>query len=195
MIFPTRVAAGGRTRPAARLLAPLALCAGLAACGPDLTAEQCVALDWYGQGLAAGERGADAGAYARLADHCAEFGVRADARAWEEGRRDGLARWCTPRTAFVQASRGRDVTATCAGYGDDRRGMARAREDGFEVRRLDGRIFDLDQERRRTERDLRALPREHKFDRARDALLRALRRLDHEAYELRRDRDRIAARW
>lgn len=85
----------------------------LAACA-SLTEEQCLEGNWFGIGQRDGIRGAS---FSRLKDHvkaCSEVGIVPNQSLWEEGRRDGLQRYCTPASAYQIGRRGRPINNVCS---------------------------------------------------------------------------------
>lgn len=80
-----------------------------------LSEGQCVAGDWYAIGKRDGALGQ---ARSRLFKHgqaCAQYGMRPDERAYDAGRRHGLARYCTPRQGFIEGREGRGYRGVCTG--------------------------------------------------------------------------------
>ncbi|HYC66948.1 DUF2799 domain-containing protein [Brevundimonas sp.] len=78
-----------------------------------MSAEQCMAGDWSGQGYADGMSGLT---MSRLDDHaqaCAEHGVTPDAAAYAAGRREGLVRYCTPGKGFEVGRTGSGYAGVC----------------------------------------------------------------------------------
>lgn len=78
-----------------------------------MSAEQCMAGDWSGQGYADGQQGLT---MSRLDDHaraCAEHGVTPDATAYAAGRRQGLVHYCTPHKGFEVGRAGSGYAGVC----------------------------------------------------------------------------------
>jgi len=78
-----------------------------------MSAEQCMAGDWSGQGYADGQQGFT---MSRLDDHakaCAEHGVTPDAGAYAAGRRQGLVHYCTPQKGFEVGRAGSGYAGVC----------------------------------------------------------------------------------
>jgi hypothetical protein len=78
-----------------------------------MSAEQCMAGDWSGQGYADGQQGLT---MSRLDDHaeaCAKHGVTPDAAAYAAGRRQGLVRYCTPWKGFEVGRTGSGYAGVC----------------------------------------------------------------------------------
>ncbi|WP_332659322.1 DUF2799 domain-containing protein [Brevundimonas sp.] len=81
-----------------------------------MSAEQCQAGDWSGQGYADGVEGLT---MSRLNDHaeaCAEHGVTPDAAAYGAGREQGLAQYCTPDRGFRAGRTGSTYAGVCPAY-------------------------------------------------------------------------------
>ncbi len=78
-----------------------------------MSAEQCMAGDWSGQGYTDGLSGLT---MSRLDDHakaCAEHGVTPDATAYAAGRREGLVHYCTPAKGFEVGRTGSGYAGVC----------------------------------------------------------------------------------
>lgn len=85
---------------------------GLASCA-TMSADQCLAGDWAGQGLSDGASGLS---MSRLADHaeaCEKHGVTPDASAYRSGRDQGLVRYCTPDNGFRAGRTGSAYAGVC----------------------------------------------------------------------------------
>lgn len=102
-----------RLTPWRALLALAALAALLAGCA-SLSEGQCRAGDWRGIGFADGARGRTADYVAQHQKACAEFGIAPDVAAWQAGRVEGLAQYCTPQTAYREGRAGRGMAAVCS---------------------------------------------------------------------------------
>lgn len=102
-----------------RLLIVAAAAAGavlaLGSCA-TMSAEQCMAGDWAGQGYSDGAAGLS---MSRLNEHteaCAEHGVTPDRSAYAAGRDQGLMRYCTPATGFRSGRTGSGYGGVCPSY-------------------------------------------------------------------------------
>lgn len=81
-----------------------------------MSAEQCQAGDWSGQGYADGVAGLT---MSRLNDHaeaCAKHGVTPDAAAYGAGREQGLVQYCTPERGFREGRTGVSYVGVCPSY-------------------------------------------------------------------------------
>lgn len=88
---------------------------GLASCA-TMSADQCLAGDWVGQGYSDGASGMS---MSRLADHaeaCVKHGVTPDAVAYRSGRDQGLVRFCTPANGFRAGRTGSGYAGVCPAY-------------------------------------------------------------------------------
>jgi len=88
---------------------------GLASCA-TMSADQCLASDWVGQGFSDGASGL---AMSRLDDHaeaCAKHGVIPDAGAYRSGREQGLIRYCTPANGFRAGRTGSGYAGVCPAW-------------------------------------------------------------------------------
>ena len=122
-----------------------------------MSAEQCMAGDWSGQGYVDGQQGLT---MSRLDDHakaCAEHWVTPDAGAYAAGRRQGLVQYCTLPKGFEVGRTGSGYAGVCPseletdfmyGYRDGQvvhaaeQALANARS---RVDRLGGRLEELDE--------------------------------------------------
>lgn len=81
-----------------------------------MSAEQCQAGDWSGQGFADGAAGLT---MSRLNDHaeaCAEHGITPDAAAYGAGREHGLVEYCRPDRGFREGRTGSAYAGVCPSY-------------------------------------------------------------------------------
>ena len=91
------------------LAALTVIMSGCATLGKD----ECLNADWFSIGYEDGARGYKT---SRIGDHrraCAKHGVAPDFESYENGRRQGLAEWCTPRNGYAQGSRGKIYNGVC----------------------------------------------------------------------------------
>lgn len=99
-----------------RLLITAAAAAGaalaLGSCA-TMSAEQCMAGDWSGQGYADGQSGLTMSRLDEHAEACAEHGVTPDAAAYAAGRRQGLVQYCTPYKGFEVGRTGSGYAGVC----------------------------------------------------------------------------------
>lgn len=89
--------------------------AGVMALGScaTMSAEQCMAGDWSGQGFADGAAGLT---MSRLNDHaeaCTKHGITPDAAAYGAGREQGLLRYCMPDRGFEAGRTGASYGGVC----------------------------------------------------------------------------------
>ena len=78
-----------------------------------MSAEQCMAGDWSGQGYADGQSGLT---MSRLDEHgeaCAKHGVSPDTASYAAGRREGLVHYCTPGRGFEVGRTGSGYAGVC----------------------------------------------------------------------------------
>ena len=91
-------------------------CAGammaLGSCA-TMSAEQCMAGDWSGQGYADGQSGLTMSRLDEHAEACAKHGVTPDAAAYAAGRRQGLLQYCTPHRGFEVGRTGSGYAGVC----------------------------------------------------------------------------------
>jgi hypothetical protein len=78
-----------------------------------MSAEQCMAGDWSGQGYADGQSGLTMSRLDEHAEACAKHGVTPDAAAYAAGRRQGLVYYCTPGKGFEVGRTGSGYAGVC----------------------------------------------------------------------------------
>ncbi|MFN3931166.1 MAG: DUF2799 domain-containing protein [Brevundimonas sp.] len=78
-----------------------------------MSAEQCMAGDWSGQGYADGQQGLTLSRLDDYAKACAEHGVAPDPAAYAAGRRQGLVHYCTPARGFEAGRSGSAYAGVC----------------------------------------------------------------------------------
>lgn len=128
---------------------------GVGSCA-TMSAEQCQAGDWSGQGYVDGQVGLSMSRLDEHAEACARHGVAPDAAAYAAGRREGLVRYCTPDRGFEAGRTGSGYAGVCPadleadftlGYGDGQ--VVHAAEEALSSARsrvdsLGSRLEDLD---------------------------------------------------
>lgn len=80
----------------------------------SMSADECVASDWYTIGFEDGSRGYTA---ARLGDHrkaCAKHGIAPDFTAYRAGHEEGLRDFCKPSRGFRLGSGGGSYSGVCS---------------------------------------------------------------------------------
>lgn len=99
-----------------RLLITAAAAAGaalaLGSCA-TMSAEQCMAGDWSGQGYIDGQSGLTMSRLDEHAEACAKHGVSPDAAAYAAGRSQGLVHYCTPHKGFEVGRTGSGYAGVC----------------------------------------------------------------------------------
>lgn len=103
-----------RTRFIGLMAAPL-LFAGLvllSACA-SISAEECLAADWYSIGVEDGAKGYTMSRLGAYRKDCAEVGVAPDADEYSRGRDVGLQSFCTYDRGFNEGKMGRYNSAVC----------------------------------------------------------------------------------
>ncbi|MDP1914023.1 MAG: DUF2799 domain-containing protein [Brevundimonas sp.] len=81
-----------------------------------MSAEQCMAGDWSGQGYADGASGLSMSRLSEHSEACAKHGVTPDASAYSAGREQGLVRYCTPTSGFQAGRSGSGYGGVCPSY-------------------------------------------------------------------------------
>lgn len=95
------------------VLTMLMLALGVSGCA-SMSADECVASDWYTIGFEDGSRGHTA---ARLGDHrkaCAKHGIAPDLTAYRAGHEEGLRDFCKPSRGFRLGSGGGNYNGVCS---------------------------------------------------------------------------------
>ena len=88
---------------------------GLASCA-TMSAEQCQAGDWSGQGFADGASGLSMSRLSEHAEACAKHGIAPDSAAYAAGRDQGLVRYCTPANGFHAGRTGSGYGGVCPSW-------------------------------------------------------------------------------
>lgn len=153
--------------------APVILAALLLGGCATLSDEECLTADWRAVGQGDGARGRDGGFVTQHARACAEVGVAPDVAAWEAGRREGLAGYCTPLNAYRLAASGGGLAPVCAGF--DQAALAAADAEGREEWLRRERLRAVERAIDRREREIARLRRAPKPDARTEARIRALR--------------------
>lgn len=95
------------------VLTMLVLALGAGGCA-SMSADECVASDWYTIGFEDGSRGYTA---TRLGDHrkaCAKHGIAPDLTAYRAGHEEGVRDFCKPSRGFRLGSGGGNYNGVCS---------------------------------------------------------------------------------
>ncbi len=97
------------------LLGLLAMPLLLTACATTggIKPEQCTSADWQGIGYQDGLLGHNANFIYNHAKRCAKAGVTPNQVLWEQGRQNGLKRYCTPLRAYQLGREGINYNNVC----------------------------------------------------------------------------------
>jgi hypothetical protein len=107
-------AGGGRRRYGALHALPALLVGLLALSGcASLSAEECLAADWYTIGVEDGSRGQSVSRIGAHRKACAEVGVQPDMVRYNEGRAFGLQSFCTRERGYAEGENGRNYSGVC----------------------------------------------------------------------------------
>jgi Spy/CpxP family protein refolding chaperone len=87
----------------------------LASCA-TMSAEQCLAGDWSGQGYADGVSGLTMSRLDEHAEACVKHGITPDGAAYATGREQGLVRYCTLDNGFQQGRSGSGYGGVCPSH-------------------------------------------------------------------------------
>ncbi len=91
------------------ILVCLAVISGCASLGK----EECLNADWRTIGYEDGARGQQASYIGRHRKACAKYGVKPDFDLYENGRRQGLREYCTPRNGYYLGVKGSRYNGVC----------------------------------------------------------------------------------
>jgi hypothetical protein len=133
------------------LLLPLLVLVGCA----SISKEECTAGDWVSVGFRDGSAGRSIDFLSNHAKACAEVGVTPNRSQWEQGRAQGLLRYCTPQNAYTLGKNGASVNNVCPAQ--QVRGLSRANAWGREYFNIGREISDLRNERDDLRRVLAAM--------------------------------------
>lgn len=152
----------------------------LSACS-TLSESECRTVDWYLLGQKDGAAGYDRNE--RLGQHheaCAKLGIYPAQADYTAGWQRGIRQYCSPENAYQAGRRGQSYTGTCP---PDQDRLFRLNRD------LGYRIYDLEQQIGRNEREIRELEqklsRKDLKDSDRPALRNRIRHLDYDQSLLR----------
>jgi hypothetical protein len=117
----------------------------------SLSAEECLAADWYTIGIEDGSRGQPLSRVGAHREACAKVGVQPDMARYNDGRAFGLQSFCTRERGYAEGENGRSYSGVCpphlepvfmAGYvaGQDR---YRIKQD---IHRLEGELAAVNEE-------------------------------------------------
>ena len=81
--------------------------------------EECLTADWYGLGYEDGAQGRPAEFISNRREACAKHGITPDLNAYNDGRAEGLAQFCTPARGFSFGREGNTYQGVCAGNGEE----------------------------------------------------------------------------
>jgi hypothetical protein len=85
----------------------------LASCASKMSESDCAGADWSSLGERDGLYGEGEEKLSERAAQCADYGVAADAAAYQAGRSKGLASYCTPDAGFDAGRNGRAYRGVC----------------------------------------------------------------------------------
>ena len=88
---------------------------GLQGCA-SMSADECIAGDWYAIGFEDGARGYTADAMSNRRKACAKHGIRADFQAYQDGREEGLKEFCQPQRGFNLGAGGGRYHGVCPSH-------------------------------------------------------------------------------
>lgn len=146
----------------------------------SMSPEECRTADWREKGVRDGQNGQPRAYIEEHREACAKVGIVPNAALWEQGRAEGVLRYCTPENALEVGRRG-------SGY---RNACPPELEGAFLERYRAGRkVYDAQQRVERLTNEQRSKQNEldrAKDDKARDRIRNQLRDLD---YRLRGARD------
>ncbi len=75
--------------------------------------EECMTADWHQIGYEDGARGYPDTRISSHREACAEYGIAPDFNAYQDGHKEGVARFCTASNGFAQGKQGYDYKGIC----------------------------------------------------------------------------------
>jgi len=103
-----------RGRRAGLFVLPVMLLGLLALSGcASLSAEECLAADWYTIGVEDGSRGQSVSRIGAHRKACAEVGVQPDMARYNDGRAFGLQSFCTRERGYAEGENGHRYSGVC----------------------------------------------------------------------------------
>ena len=103
-----------RGRPGVLYVLPAMLVGLLILSGcASLSAEECLAADWYTIGVEDGSRGQPVSRIGAHRKACAEVGVQPDMARYNDGRAFGLQSFCTRERGYSEGENGRSYSGVC----------------------------------------------------------------------------------
>ena len=126
-----------------------------AACA-SLSEDECRAGNWREIGREDGMRGRTADFIQTHAKACADYGIRPDRQAWEDGRQDGLLAYCTPHNAYREGTKGHRLSPVCPAENLPR--LLAANDRGLDLYDIEREIDDVEREMRDIRAALATLP-------------------------------------
>ncbi len=81
--------------------------------------EECLTADWYGLGYEDGAQGRPPEFIGNRREACAKHGITPDLSAYNEGRDEGLAQFCTPARGFSFGREGNTYQGVCVDNGEE----------------------------------------------------------------------------
>lgn len=82
----------------------------------SMSAEQCRAGDWSGQGYSDGAAGLTMSRLGEHAEACVKHGIAPDDASYRAGREQGLIQYCTPDRGFREGRTGSTYAGVCPSY-------------------------------------------------------------------------------
>lgn len=187
-----------------RLIVALGALVIVSGCADRLSEDECQAGNWRSIGYRDGVDGLNSGQGQARLDQCARFDVALDLGLYEQGRREGLVRFCTPSGAFDAAMRSTGDIRLCENadfltikafrvatdYIRARRQLDSARSSfDFALRRIDSERYELNRlyrELRKAETEEDRVAIRARISETRSDLDRAYNQVSYERYDLQR---------
>ena len=79
----------------------------------SMSEEECLYTNWHARGVMDGDKGIPASRVNRYQDNCSKYAVSVDQTAYEEGRREGVERYCKKDNGFAVGMRGDEYEGAC----------------------------------------------------------------------------------
>ena len=85
----------------------------------SLSEDECAYMSWHARGVMDGTEGEPASQIYDYQATCERYNIRVDANAYEEGRREGVAHFCTRENGFNLGMSGRTYKRACTPDNED----------------------------------------------------------------------------
>lgn len=157
-----------------------ALLFGLSGCA-SMSEGECLTANWFDKGYSDGSHGMPLSLLADHAEACSKVQVTPNSTLYNQGRNEGLKKYCTPENVQREGRLGRSFSYVCPAHLES--GLYRHYEDGKRVYTAEQKIDSLNRQSNELERKLRKTDDNDKRQRIR----KELRELDRQLSRARED--------